>query len=1127
MAEKIIFDFELNTSGGQRSVNELKDRIKQLTKALNDADVGSKSFNDLNRELAKTRVEADNLNRVFKDTRLTVDIDTLKSDNSLAGLQNRMKLLKSEIRGLDIGSEEFKKLEREIAKTSIEMKGLKESFRGLDFGAVLGEAGAVLSGAAGAVGILNDVMMDANEESAKYIENATRTIMVMQGVQSVMAGVDSAVKLVNITMEKNPILIWVAAAAALVGGLIALTKWLKSTNNEMIEMNNLSETQKSLLKGLRTEYIRFQLELAETNKNIKEQIDLKNQLIDMELDQKIKDIAKEFDIEADAIKNASNNYKDYNNNLALIQSSRKILLENQKSYVNASKEERQELDKSNKEAFSQILTLNKQNKAYEDLYGGVTRFTQLYRTVSEQEKQNNQAKLKTYTDLFKTIKDDGTEAYKAISAEIKKMQDDLNNLNNQVFNRGSELRERDIDLRIEEAKRIMDIDKLVALNKEKLSIEIDRKEKERVNLIEEYNQKRKDGNEIIEEHKKKILENNKAIEDFNKQYEEMAGKTVPTSDYEEMLKQRKTVTDLRDELKQQYNKLISEKSENEKQLQKSFNDLNKIVKKEKKELEDLSKRSNQEFIKEALKSTNQYSDKLKNEVYTKRIEDYNDFLTDETELLNISEEDKKNKIIGYLQDRYTLERSELQSKIKGDLSLFESYFKKLDQKYVDNFDKNIDLLVVDDSLRNKSLENVQEMIYKEIDKSKLLLDSNKLTQENRKIEESKIDLYNNQLFILSSIGVESSKILKTEEKMSQLNTDQVESLRDYKRELDKINKAREDAEQKEIEATLKSLMLNQQKYSALMQLENLKLERYKGYLNKENAALKDQLQLRKKMELDTAKELYTRKLLSHEEYLETIENIEAVHKRREEEGNLERLKKVLDVGVVLYEGYFQVIANLQQALLDKRLAAIDREKNAAIDSLDEQLKNQLITQEQYDEQKKNLDENTENEKKKLQYEQAKRNKQNAIIEAGLALAVGVIKAIPNPALIALSMATGAVNMATIASSPLPQYERGGLIGGKSHKNGGTIIEAEKDEIILNKRVRSNPTLNNIASMINESTGGRSFRVPMPQSTNSTNDMENLVKSIVMQVKSIPVINVATDTEKVNNSVKRLQNKAKL
>jgi hypothetical protein len=46
---------------------------------------------------------------------------------------------------------------------------------------------------------------------------------------------------------------------------------------------------------------------------------------------------------------------------------------------------------------------------------------------------------------------------------------------------------------------------------------------------------------------------------------------------------------------------------------------------------------------------------------------------------------------------------------------------------------------------------------------------------------------------------------------------------------------------------------------------------------------------------------------------------------------------------------------------------------------------------------------------------------------------------------------GGIQLAAVAAKPLPKFERGGLIGGKLHSQGGTLIEAEKGEYMVNRR----------------------------------------------------------------------------
>ena len=45
---------------------------------------------------------------------------------------------------------------------------------------------------------------------------------------------------------------------------------------------------------------------------------------------------------------------------------------------------------------------------------------------------------------------------------------------------------------------------------------------------------------------------------------------------------------------------------------------------------------------------------------------------------------------------------------------------------------------------------------------------------------------------------------------------------------------------------------------------------------------------------------------------------------------------------------------------------------------------------------------------------------------------------------------GAANIAAIAAQPLPKFKKGGMVGGRSHEAGGTLIEAERGEYVVNK-----------------------------------------------------------------------------
>jgi hypothetical protein len=49
---------------------------------------------------------------------------------------------------------------------------------------------------------------------------------------------------------------------------------------------------------------------------------------------------------------------------------------------------------------------------------------------------------------------------------------------------------------------------------------------------------------------------------------------------------------------------------------------------------------------------------------------------------------------------------------------------------------------------------------------------------------------------------------------------------------------------------------------------------------------------------------------------------------------------------------------------------------------------------------------------------------------------------------------GALQLAVVIAKPIPKFAQGGLIGGKLHSQGGTMIEAEQGEYMVNRRQSS-------------------------------------------------------------------------
>jgi TP901 family phage tail tape measure protein len=97
--------------------------------------------------------------------------------------------------------------------------------------------------------------------------------------------------------------------------------------------------------------------------------------------------------------------------------------------------------------------------------------------------------------------------------------------------------------------------------------------------------------------------------------------------------------------------------------------------------------------------------------------------------------------------------------------------------------------------------------------------------------------------------------------------------------------------------------------------------------------------------------------------------------------------------------------------------------------------------------------------RQLQSESAQRAKDAATFNAIMGAAQAAINALASPGVpfpIALGFsflaaASAGIQVAAIQSASVPQFEDGGRIGGKRHSQGGTVIEAEVDEFVVNRK----------------------------------------------------------------------------
>lgn len=110
--------------------------------------------------------------------------------------------------------------------------------------------------------------------------------------------------------------------------------------------------------------------------------------------------------------------------------------------------------------------------------------------------------------------------------------------------------------------------------------------------------------------------------------------------------------------------------------------------------------------------------------------------------------------------------------------------------------------------------------------------------------------------------------------------------------------------------------------------------------------------------------------------------------------------------------------------------------------LKEQLDAGLISEQQY-----------ASELAAIKRRQARADKANALFNIAINTAQAITAAVSTvggAVLVPFITALGAAQAAAVLAQPIPKFAKGGEVGGKLHSNGGTLIEAERGEYVINR-----------------------------------------------------------------------------
>jgi TP901 family phage tail tape measure protein len=210
-----------------------------------------------------------------------------------------------------------------------------------------------------------------------------------------------------------------------------------------------------------------------------------------------------------------------------------------------------------------------------------------------------------------------------------------------------------------------------------------------------------------------------------------------------------------------------------------------------------------------------------------------------------------------------------------------------------------------------------------------------------------------------------------------------------------------------------------------------------------NQALEAQLEHEKTRKKEALLDQLGDDKINREEYKLRLQELEYEHQEKineiQEQAEEERQQQMLDhiTGVVeTISQVFDAVAQLREAEFKMRFNDVENVKNKEIAAVEEQYKKGIISKEEYETKKGEIERKAEEEKKVIEAQKAKSDKQMALFEGGIAAALAILKAAPNPLMMALAAATGIAQMAVIATTPVPQFADGGyhnVVGAKDGK----------------------------------------------------------------------------------------------
>lgn len=199
--------------------------------------------------------------------------------------------------------------------------------------------------------------------------------------------------------------------------------------------------------------------------------------------------------------------------------------------------------------------------------------------------------------------------------------------------------------------------------------------------------------------------------------------------------------------------------------------------------------------------------------------------------------------------------------------------------------------------------------------------------------------------------------------------------------------------------------------------------------------------------LDVLKEieLQNTNLLEEEKWLITAKYEAQKDELREQYANKEadRQRQMLESANSLVQGGLQAISDFNALSFEKDVAAAESARDRKLAILKGEYNEKILNEQQYEDAKAAAQQQYDQKARRIKRQQAQADKEAKLLEATIATFAAVAKALPNIPLSILAGVTGATQIAKIASTKLPEYSRGGTLGGipdgPGHDQGGISL----------------------------------------------------------------------------------------